>query len=272
MRRLLPTKCDSNSSSRSIGTSTNRRMFIQVQDTPNPLSLKFLPGQKLLTGQLAGRTFEFTSAREAAQRSPLARDLLRIEGVRSVFFGEDFVSVQKQSEDEDWALLKPLIFAAIMDHLQSGRPVIKEEATTGEDGQPTYQGPSDTAILPEDDEVVATIKELLEQRIKPMVQEDGGDVLYEGFEDGVLRLMLKGSCTGCPSSSVTLKMGIKNMMQFYVPEVKDVIEVPDPNQELVEREFEEFEFKLKKAPTSPSPPISGKNGGGGESSSSSKNN
>lgn len=215
-------------------------MFIQVQDTPNPLSLKFLPGQKILE---SGRTYEFTSAKEAAHRSPLARDLLRIDGVRSVFFGEDFISVQKANEDEEWALLKPLIFAAIMDHLQSGRPVINEQA-----GEVEELTPSDTAILPEDNEVVATIKELLETRIKPMVQEDGGDVLYAGFEDGIVLLKLKGSCTGCPSSALTLKQGIKNMMQFYVPEVKDVQEVIDKEQKLTEKELEEFEFKLKKAP------------------------
>nr|CAD2173489.1 unnamed protein product [Meloidogyne enterolobii] len=224
-----------------LSTSQLLRLFIQIQETPNPLSLKFLPGQKLLKD--SNRTFEFTSAKEAAHQSPLARDLLRIDGVRSVFFGEDFVSIQKRGEDEDWALMKPLIFAAIMDHLQNGRPIIIENNLDN-----LNVGPSDTAILPEDDEVVATIKELLETRIKPMVQEDGGDVLYAGFEDGVVKLLLKGSCTGCPSSLVTLKQGIKNMMQFYVPEVKDVVEIPDPNRDLEEQALEEFEFKLKKAP------------------------
>uniref|UniRef100_A0A1I8C1F1 NFU1 iron-sulfur cluster scaffold homolog, mitochondrial n=1 Tax=Meloidogyne hapla TaxID=6305 RepID=A0A1I8C1F1_MELHA len=221
-----------------LNTSKVLGIFIQIQETPNPLSLKFLPGQKLLKD--SNRTFEFTSAREAAHQSPLARDLLRIDGVRSVFFGEDFVSIQKRGEDEDWALIKPLIFAAIMDHLQNGKPIIIENNLNNN------VGPSDTAILPEDDEVVATIKELLETRIKPMVQEDGGDVLYAGFENGIVRLLLKGSCTGCPSSLVTLKQGIKNMMQFYVPEM--LLKYPDPNRDLEEQALEEFEFKLKKAP------------------------
>ncbi|KAI3414216.1 hypothetical protein GPALN_011673 [Globodera pallida] len=220
-----------------------RFMFIQVQETPNPLSLKFLPGQKVLAEP--GRTYEFTSALEAAKRSPLARQLLRIDGVRSVFFGEDFVSIQKQSIEEEWALLKPHIFAAIMDHLLSGKPVVQAETDATEAAEPT-----DTTILPGDDEVVATIKELLESRIKPMVQEDGGDVLYAGFdaEHGVLRLRLKGACTGCPSSAVTLRQGIKNMMQFYVPEVKDVQEELDPEQELAKQALEDFEFKLKRPP------------------------
>uniref|UniRef100_A0A914GV10 NFU1 iron-sulfur cluster scaffold homolog, mitochondrial n=1 Tax=Globodera rostochiensis TaxID=31243 RepID=A0A914GV10_GLORO len=228
---------------RCISKSPNRFMFIQVQETPNPLSLKFLPGQKVLAEP--GRTYEFTSALEAAKRSPLARQLLRIDGVRSVFFGEDFVSIQKQSIEEEWALLKPHIFAAIMDHLMSGKPVVQAETDAAEAAEPT-----DTTILPGDDEVVATIKELLESRIKPMVQEDGGDVLYAGFdaEHGVLRLRLKGACTGCPSSAVTLRQGIKNMMQFYVPEVKDVQEELDPEQELAAQALEDFEFKLKRPP------------------------
>ncbi|KAL3098960.1 hypothetical protein niasHS_000948 [Heterodera schachtii] len=231
---------------RCISRTRSLLMFIQVQETPNPLSLKFLPGQKVLSEP--GRTYEFTSARDAAKSSPLARQLLRIEGVRSVFFGEDFISIQKQSVEEEWALLKPHIFAAIMDHLQSGKPVVV--VVTGADAEAAEANaqPTDTTILPEDDEVVATIKELLESRIKPMVQEDGGDVLYAGFDadKGILRLRLKGSCTGCPSSAVTLKQGIKNMMEFYVPEVKDVQEEPDPEQEIAEKALENFEFKLKR--------------------------
>ncbi|KAI6175410.1 hypothetical protein M3Y97_00685700 [Aphelenchoides bicaudatus] len=205
-----------------------RSMFIQVEKTPNPLTLKFLPGQKILDGT---RTYDFTSI-SSAKVSPLALQLLRIEGVKGVFFGEDFVSVTKTNEDEDWALIKPDVFATLMDYVQSGKPIITD-ATSSE--------PTDTTILETDSDTVAMIKELLESRIKPMVQEDGGDVLFRGFDDGVVKLKLQGSCTGCPSSSVTLKAGIKNMMQFYVPDVKDVIEVTDESDDLAERELKKFE-------------------------------
>uniref|UniRef100_A0A914CZF4 NFU1 iron-sulfur cluster scaffold homolog, mitochondrial n=1 Tax=Acrobeloides nanus TaxID=290746 RepID=A0A914CZF4_9BILA len=210
-------------------------MFIQVQETPNPLTLKFLPGQQILAD--SSRTYDFTSIKQA-KSSPLALQVLRIPGVKGVFFGEDFISVTKDSEEEDWSVLKPDIFATIMNYLQSGKSVITDDLAS----QPT-----DTTILPDDDEVVAMIKELLESRIKPMVQEDGGDVIFRGFEDGVLKLKMQGSCTGCPSSAVTLKNGIKNMMQFYVPEVKDVIEVTDPSDNIVEQQFQELEKKLEKS-------------------------
>jgi len=211
-------------------------MFIQVQETPNPMTLKFLPGRRILVE--SGRTYEFTDTRQA-KNSQLAGLLMRIDGVKSVFFGEDFLTVTKTSEDEEWSLIKPHVFATVMDYLQSGKPVISEE--TGSDH------PTDTTILPEDDEVVATIKELLETRIKPMVQEDGGDVIFVGFENGVVRLRLQGSCTGCPSSAVTLKQGIKNMMQFYVPEVKDIVEESD-EQNLVDEKFEELEKSIRTKP------------------------
>ncbi|KAI6180940.1 hypothetical protein M3Y98_00775500 [Aphelenchoides besseyi] len=209
-----------------------RSMFIQVEQTPNPLTLKFLPGQKILDGT---RTYDFTSV-NSAKISPLALQLLRITGVKGVFFGEDFVSITKSSEEEEWALIKPEVFATIMDYIQTGKPIITDAASAE---------PTDTTILDTDDDTVAMIKELLESRIKPMVQEDGGDVLYRGFDDGVVKLKLQGSCTGCPSSSVTLKAGIKNMMQFYVPEVKDVIEVTDVEDDLAAQELEKFEKQLK---------------------------
>ncbi|KAI6219308.1 NFU1 iron-sulfur cluster scaffold-like protein, mitochondrial [Aphelenchoides fujianensis] len=189
--------------------------------------------QKILDGT---RTYDFTNV-QAAKISPLALQLLRITGVKGVFFGEDFVSVTKSSEDEEWALIKPDVFATIMDYLQAGKPVISDVAASE---------PTDTTILDTDDDTVAMIKELLESRIKPMVQEDGGDVLYRGFDDGVLKLKLQGSCTGCPSSSVTLKAGIKNMMQFYVPDVKDVIEVTDQEDDLAAAELHKLEEELEK--------------------------
>uniref|UniRef100_G1MPR7 NFU1 iron-sulfur cluster scaffold homolog, mitochondrial n=1 Tax=Meleagris gallopavo TaxID=9103 RepID=G1MPR7_MELGA len=189
--------------------NTVRCMFIQTQDTPNPNSLKFIPGKEVLDS----RTMEFSSP-AAAFCSPLARQLFRIEGVKSIFFGPDFITITKESEDLDWNLLKPDIYATIMDFFASGLPVLTEEAPR-----------TDTAQSEEDDEVVLMIKELLDTRIRPTVQEDGGDVIYKGFEDGIVQLKLQGSCTSCPSSIITLKNGIQNMLQFYIPEVEGVEQV-----------------------------------------------
>ncbi|XP_023574225.1 NFU1 iron-sulfur cluster scaffold homolog, mitochondrial isoform X1 [Octodon degus] len=187
-----------------------RYMFIQTQDTPNPNSLKFVPGKPVLET----RTMDFPTP-AAAFRSPLARQLFRIEGVKSVFFGPDFITVTKENEELDWNLLKPDIYATIMDFFASGLPLVTEETSSGE---PASE---------EDDEVVAMIKELLDTRIRPTVQEDGGDVIYKGFEDGIVQLKLQGSCTSCPSSIITLKNGIQNMLQFYIPEVEGVEQVKD---------------------------------------------
>ncbi|WKY07622.1 hypothetical protein Q1695_007242 [Nippostrongylus brasiliensis] len=205
-----------------------RSLYIQVQDTPNPLSLKFLPGQAILDQP---RTYEYTSV-AAARDSPLARELFRVDGVRSVFFGEDFITVTKKDEETNWGLMRAEIMSTIANFIESGKPVISEGSV------PEY---SDTAIHEDDDDTVAMIKELLESRVRPMVQEDGGDIMYMGFEDGVVKLKMKGSCTGCPSSSLTLKSGIQNMLQFYVPEVKEVVEVTDESDDLAKRELEKFE-------------------------------
>ena len=166
---------------------------------------------------------EFSSP-AAAFCSPLARQLFRIEGVKSVFFGPDFIIITKESEDLDWNLLKPDIYATIMDFFASGLPVLTEEAPR-----------TDTAQSEEDDEVVLMIKELLDTRIRPTVQEDGGDVIYKGFEDGIVQLKLQGSCTSCPSSIITLKNGIQNLLQFYIPEVEGVEQVVDDDDD-VEKE------------------------------------
>ncbi|XP_039943826.1 NFU1 iron-sulfur cluster scaffold homolog, mitochondrial isoform X2 [Hirundo rustica] len=196
-----------------------RGMFIQTQDTPNPNSLKFIPGREVLES----RTMEFSTP-AAAYCSPLARQLFRIEGVKSVFFGPDFITITKESEDLDWNLLKPDIYATIMDFFASGLPVVTDEAPR-----------TDAAASEEDDEVVLMIKELLDTRIRPTVQEDGGDVIYKGFEDGIVQLKLQGSCTSCPSSIITLKNGIQNMLQFYIPEVEGVEQVVDDDDD-VEKE------------------------------------
>uniref|UniRef100_H3BFV3 NFU1 iron-sulfur cluster scaffold homolog, mitochondrial n=1 Tax=Latimeria chalumnae TaxID=7897 RepID=H3BFV3_LATCH len=183
-----------------------RCMFVQTQDTPNPNSLKFLPGRVILESG----TMDF-SAPSAAYCSPLARQLFRIEGVKGVFFGPDFITITKADNDVQWKILKPDIYATIMDFFTSGLPIVTAEAPR-----------MDTAPSDEDDEVVVMIKELLDTRIRPTVQEDGGDVVYKGFEDGIVKLKLQGSCTSCPSSIITLRNGIQNMLQFYIPEVEGV--------------------------------------------------
>ncbi|CAH2274750.1 NFU1 iron-sulfur cluster scaffold homolog, mitochondrial isoform X1 [Pelobates cultripes] len=192
-----------------------RCMFIQTQETPNPNSVKFIPGRAVLDGG----TMDFPN-RAAAFCSPLARHLFRIEGVKGVFFGPDFVTITKESEEIDWNLMKPDIYATLMDFFSSGLPVVTEDAPR-----------SDSAVTEDDDEVVAMIKELLDTRIRPTVQEDGGDVLYRGFQDGIVQLKLQGSCTSCPSSIITLKSGIQNMLQFYIPEVEGVEQVTDDDEE-----------------------------------------
>lgn len=207
-------------------------MFIQTQDTPNPNSLKFLPGTAVLE---PGQTKDFPNAPDA-YCSPLAKMLFRIEGVKSVFFGPDFITITKMDEDVEWRLLKPEIFAVIMDFFASGLPVLTDE-------QPS----SDTQISEDDSEIVQMIKELLDTRIRPTVQEDGGDIVFMGFEEGIVKLKMQGSCTNCPSSVVTLKNGVQNMMQFYIPEVLGVIQVEDETDKVAKKEFEKFEAKIKQA-------------------------
>ncbi|GFG29633.1 hypothetical protein Cfor_10453 [Coptotermes formosanus] len=206
-----------------------RSMFIQTQETPNPNCLKFIPGVPVLG---SGGTMDFPNG-QSAYRSPLCKLLFRIEGVKSIFFGPDFITVTKLDEDVEWRILKPEIFATIMDFFASGLPVVTEA-----------EPPSDTQITEDDDETVQMIKELLDTRIRPTVQEDGGDIVFMGFEDGIVKLKMQGSCTGCPSSVVTLKNGIQNMLQFYIPEVLGVEQVEDEIQIMTKLEFEQFEKKL----------------------------
>ncbi|KAL7108020.1 hypothetical protein ACP275_06G089400 [Erythranthe tilingii] len=195
-----------------------RSMFIQTQSTPNPASLMFYPGKPVLeTG-----TADFPNAR-SAMSSPLAKTLFGIDGTTRVFFGSDFITVTK-SEETSWDFLKPQIFAAIMDFYSSGQPLIMDSETAAS---------MDTAIHEDDSETVAMIKELLETRIRPAVQDDGGDIEYVGFdiETGIVKLRMQGACSGCPSSSVTLKSGIENMLMHYVTEVKGVEQEFDAEDE-----------------------------------------
>ncbi|KAI9352637.1 hypothetical protein BDR26DRAFT_849605 [Obelidium mucronatum] len=160
--------------------------------------------------------------------SPLAKRLFRIDGVKEVFLGPDFITITKQ-EDAEWPLLKPDVYSSIMDHYSSGQPPV----------------PADTMIQPEDSEVVAMIKELLDTRIRPTIQDDGGDVEYMGFENGVVKLKLKGACRTCDSSVVTLKNGIENMLMHYVPEVTTVEQVFDEMETISNNEFQKLEKALK---------------------------
>ncbi len=183
-------------------------MFIQTEETPNPATLKFLPGRLVLA---AGTTANFTTA-AAAGRSPLAVKLFEIEGVTGVFLGSDFITVTK-SEDKEWYLLKPAILGVIMDHFTSGQPTLV-------DGDVAPASPH--AAAEADSEIVVQIKELLDTRVRPAVAQDGGDITFEGYDDGVVYLHMQGSCAGCPSSTATLKMGIENMLKHYIPEIQEV--------------------------------------------------
>ncbi|KAF6165981.1 hypothetical protein GIB67_012878 [Kingdonia uniflora] len=195
-----------------------RTMFIQTQSTPNPSSLMFYPGAPVMEVGSA----DFPNAR-SAMNSPLAKALYGIDGITRVFFGSDFITVSK-SDDGTWDILKPEVFAAIMDFYTSGQPLFLDANAAAA---------KDTAIHDDDSETVAMIKELLETRIRPAVQDDGGDIEYIGFdiESGIVKLKMQGACSGCPSSSVTLKSGIENMLMHYVPEVKGVEQEMDDEEE-----------------------------------------
>ncbi len=181
-------------------------MFIQTESTPNPATLKFLPGHAVLS---AG-TADFPSA-EAAEKSPLAQRVFAVDGVAGVFFGPDFVTVTKD-DSIDWSHIKPAILGAIMEHFQSGQPVMGDEAGTV--GHAAHDGP--------DEGIVNQIKDLLDTRVRPAVAQDGGDITFHGFERGVVYLHMQGACAGCPSSTMTLKMGIENLLRHYIPEVTEV--------------------------------------------------
>ena len=181
-------------------------MFIQTESTPNPATLKFLPGQAVLE---AG-TADFTSP-EAAEASPLAQRIFAVQGVTGVFFGPDFVTVTKD-EAVAWEHIKPAILGAIMEHYQSGLPVMQGEVQAT--GHADHEGP--------DAEIVKQIKELLDTRVRPAVAQDGGDITFHGFERGIVYLHMQGACAGCPSSTLTLKMGIENLLRHYIPEVIEV--------------------------------------------------
>lgn len=179
-------------------------MFIQTEETPNPATMKFLPSREVM----GDRTLDITDAK-AASTSPLAEALFHIVGVKGVFLGRDFITITKD-DSKDWPVLKPAILTTIMDHFTNNRPILS--------GEIEVSATSDS----NDTDVVKQIRELIEMKVRPAVAQDGGDIVFENFEDGVVYLKLKGSCSGCPSSTLTLKAGIENMLKHYIPEVREV--------------------------------------------------
>jgi Fe-S cluster biogenesis protein NfuA len=178
-------------------------MFIQTEQTPNPETLKFIPGRAVMDKGTA----DFPAPSPGA--SPLADRLFAVDGVARVFLGSDFISVTKD-EAREWTSLKPMVLGAIMEHFTSGAPAVAEAG--GEDGE----------FSEADGEVVAQIKELLDTRVRPAVAQDGGDIVFRRYEEGIVYLRMQGSCSGCPSSSATLKVGIENMLKHYIPEIREV--------------------------------------------------
>jgi Fe-S cluster biogenesis protein NfuA len=183
-------------------------MFIQTEPTPNPATLKFIPGRTVL----GDGTVDFRAKSEAAH-SPLAQRLFGVDGVTGVFLGSDFISVTK-SDDDEWQHLKPAILGAIMEHYMSGAPVVDGGERAEEAIAEDYD--------PKDEDTVKTIKELLDTRVRPAVANDGGDIVFHGFKDGVVFLHMRGACSGCPSSTATLRHGIENLLRHFCPDVQEV--------------------------------------------------
>lgn len=183
-------------------------MFIQTEPTPNPATLKFVPGKTVL----GDGTVDYRDRSEASA-SPLARRLFDVDGVTGVFLGSDFISVTK-AEGDEWQHMKPAILGAIMEHYLSGAPVV-EGGEAGEEGSAEHYDPAD-------EDTVKTIKELLDTRVRPAVANDGGDIVFHGFKDGVVFLHMRGACSGCPSSTATLRHGIENLLRHFCPDVQEV--------------------------------------------------
>ena len=180
-------------------------MFVQTEPTPNPATLKFLPGQEVMKEGTI-----FFQNEESANNSPLAINLFSIKGVESVFFGSDFITITK-AEASDWTLMKPAILGCIIEHFTMNKPVISEQAARTEH---TYDE--------NDSDVVKKIKELLDTKVRPAVAMDGGDIIFDKYNEGIVFLQMQGACQGCPSSTATLKMGIENMLKHYIPEIREV--------------------------------------------------
>jgi len=221
-----------------INFTSVRNMFIQSQSTPNPDSIKFFPGKEVMG---ANKSMDFSNIKEA-RKSPLAKKFFRIEGINHVFFGPDFVSINKE-EEADWQQIRPFVYSAFMEFYDSKQTIIDE----------AYKEPEQSSTDPkeEDDEVVLMIKELLDTRIRPIVMEDGGDIHFRKFVNGIVYLKMQGSCSGCPSSTMTLRNGIENMLMHYIPEVSAVrpsedLGDDDPVEKINKEQFKAIEEKLLK--------------------------
>lgn len=224
-----------------------RSIFIQTESTPNPDALKFLPNHPILPQGLSSPFLEYLNPRSTLappHPSPLAAQLMNIDGITSVFYGADFITVTKAS-DANWAHVKPEVFSLITEAVTSGTPIVNViDNKAGESGQEGTEEDS-LSYNENDSEVVGMIKELLETRIRPAIQEDGGDIEFRGFEDGQVLLKLRGACRTCDSSTVTLKNGIEGMLMHYIEEVKGVTQILDQEEEIALQEFAKFEEKLK---------------------------
>lgn len=228
-----------------IRPAARRTLFIRTEETPNEHSLKFLPGQTVIPD---GSVREFLSPNAARRESPLADELLRIEGVKGVLFGSNFIAVNK-GEEYEWKHVKPAVFATLMEYLSMGKPVLQTTKAEGEEEKAVGGERKDDETLAglsaEDRETVLMIKEILDTRIRPTVQEDGGDVQFVSFRDGVVELQLRGACRSCSSSVVTLKHGIENMLMHYIPEVKEVRQVEDAGEQASQEYFAKIEHSLE---------------------------
>ncbi|KAH8167008.1 hypothetical protein CIB48_g1245 [Xylaria polymorpha] len=263
LRPTLPAPLTSSLAPSSIPRGA-RSIFIQTENTPNPDALKFLPNHPVIPPEVGLPFIEYMNARSTIAPpypSPLAAQLMNTDGVTSVFYGADFITVTK-APDANWTYIRPEIFSLITEAISSGQPVVtvKEGAgsVSGAPGEATQEVERDSLAYNEnDDEVVGMIKELLETRIRPAIQEDGGDIEFRGFEDGYVMLKLRGACRTCDSSTVTLKNGIEGMLMHYIEEVKGVNQVMDEEEEISMKEFAKFEEKLRAqkgpdaAPTTP---------------------
>ncbi|PKY04365.1 HIRA-interacting protein 5 [Aspergillus campestris IBT 28561] len=227
-------------------SNAKRTIFIQTENTPNPDALKFIPNHRVLPEGFPTSFLEYLSPRSTLappHPSPLAANLLNVDGVSSVFYGADFITVTKSS-DANWAHIKPEVFSLITQTVTTGEPIVNTVAKTGEHAQEGGEEES-LSFNEEDDEVVAMIKELLETRIRPAIQEDGGDIELRGFENGIVMLKLRGACRTCDSSTVTLRNGIESMLMHYIEEVRGVEQVLDQEEEVSMHEFAKFEEKLR---------------------------
>ncbi|MCJ1425889.1 hypothetical protein MMC29_003790 [Sticta canariensis] len=245
-RPTIKTFLPSLSSVQPICPAGRRTIFIRTENTPNPDALKFLPDHPILPPNLASASLEYLSPRStlaAPHPSPLAARLLSIDGISSIFYGPDFITVIKAA-DTNWAHVKPEVFSLITEAVTSGEQIVN---TIEDRSNAVHDDVSrDTLTFNEDDtEVVSLIKELLETRIRPSIQEDGGDIEFRGFDDGNVMLKLRGACRTCDSSTVTLKNGIESMLMHYIEEVKSVTQVLDQEEEIAIKEFAKFEEKLK---------------------------